>query len=358
MTSTSTKPHVLAFIDESERGDTFVLTAALVYSSQYDELERQWLGLRHRIRDELLSGPADTYPYAKEKSTSDSNWLPEIHAHDMYQSTERTEYEKYDRKRPPPQAATDRRYDLRHRIWLSEAFQIQKACNVAVISLSWDKSVFGPDALNTGPFSEIVRKCWNPEYDRPPRFDKILVGMDRLQQRPFTTAFLGLLEILEATFEARGERVGLILDDDGDQRIGGGLNRGYLRSKLYDVLHEQGYQYPHLSPLAFPPSHEHSGLQVADLHAFFHCRHLSMQAEGKEDLAPKLWHVDYTRTQMLGYRVPSLTPTIRARVFALALDYVLSEAPFPPDTKRDLRVGAIASFSRVTDLLSKPAEGS
>lgn len=237
-------PDVYVYLDEFEKGDTFVLSAAFVPIDVASQLLADWDTLRKEIKSVLLK----EYPHAAGHPKLQGNLLPEIHAVELFQS--QGYYRKYE-----PGTNSEDHYWLKHYSWLEEAFQIIRKHDIRFIPFVYPKTI---RAKMTDVCTKLFDKIFSTYKD-----DTVVKGaysekkLSSLAVNDYLFALPDVLVNVENYLRAN-KVYGEIVCDDHE------MSKGFSVTESIDWLREGGH-YKHLTRPRFANGLDESLLQVCDI---------------------------------------------------------------------------------------------
>ena len=198
------KDYIVA-IDESQKGNTFCVVAALIPTANLNALAENYNALRRRVKTHLL----ENYPGSAEHEDLQGERLPEIHAFDLINS------ESYYRKRDSEDGD---RYYLKHYEWLEEALNIAKDHGVLLLE-STSEFPYPKDKDTCQKISGKFQE-YEMEYQKRGRRSAIQhKEIKKLCQDAFLINLSNLLFHIESLMSENGLTMKVLIDDPKGSKL-------------------------------------------------------------------------------------------------------------------------------------------
>ncbi len=237
-----TKPDVYIYLDEFERDDVFVLSAAFVPADRASQLLADWDALRLKIKKVLLRD----YPRAAQHSKLQGNQLPEIHAVDLFQS--KGYYRKYKHG-----TKNDDAYWLQHYEWLEEALKIIQKHDINFVPLPLPHMFAKQRAKDLLALIDFIDSETLPGAKYTYTRSKI----ESLANKDYLYILPALLITIENWLREL-DQIGEVICDDHE------MSKGFSVSKSIDWLRQNGH-YNHTTAPRFASGLDETLLQVCDV---------------------------------------------------------------------------------------------
>lgn len=243
------KPDVYIYLDEFERGTTFVLSALFVPVDIASQLTADWDALRKEIKQFLLAN----YPDAPNHPFLHGNLLPEVHTVDLFQS--KGYYRKYRRG----QENRDDRYWLQHYAWIEQGLELISKYDLRFVPFVIHKDQYiGVSQSVTSTINKIFDQIdeWPFPTGRPKPLYSRTKAL-RLASNKYLLTLSQVLNLSEAYLKSQN-LFGEIICDDHE------MSKGFSTTRVIDWLRQNG-TYTALEKPRFASGLDESLLQACDV---------------------------------------------------------------------------------------------
>ena len=245
------KPDVYIYLDEFERDDVFVLSAAFVPADRASQLLADWDALRLEIKQSLLRD----YPRAAQHPRLQGNQLPEIHAVDLFQS--KGYYRKYKHG-----TKNDDAYWLQHYQWLEKALKIIQKHDIRFVP-SPTPHMFADQRAKD--LLKLIDQIDNATLSKT-RYTYARSKIESLAKSNYLYALPALLITMENWLREL-DQLGEVICDDHE------MSKGFSVSKSIGWLRQDGH-YNHITTPRFASGLDETLLQVCDVLCYVAGRHI------------------------------------------------------------------------------------
>lgn len=239
----------------------------------------------------------------------DDDWLPEIHAKELYQS--QRIYRNDEAFHPG--------YWRQHRQWLAEAVVIIRRANPTIVVIPYRQKLVDINRRMLG----LPTETWAREVP----YKNMREKMDRLFQSSYVWGLNHLIDAIEAHLEEHDLHADLICDQHGD-------GYGFSMLRIFEIAGKESEASRMPSPL-FASSDEHALLQAADVIAYVFGSVLCDSANGKRREDILQWAVSLAPLERT---VPPSKKIDLARSTARIFEYLIRYSGGPKAYREKLAI--------------------